>query len=60
MIVWADSKTGSTVVELLVGLHRRDQVGLLIVTHQSNLAELAERVVALEDGKIVTERGRSA
>ena len=52
-----DSKTGSTVVELLVELHRRDQIGLLIVTHQSNLAELAERIVALEDGHIVRETG---
>ena len=48
-----DSKTGSEVIELLVGLHRRSGLGLVLVTHQSTLAELADRTVVLEDGRIM-------
>jgi ABC-type lipoprotein export system ATPase subunit len=50
-----DSKAGTDVMELLIGLHRRGGMGLLVVTHQAKLAQLAERVVVLEDGKIVRE-----
>ena len=49
-----DSKTGAEIVELLTGLHHSQRVGLVIVTHQSKLAALADRTVALEDGRIVT------
>ena len=48
-----DSKTGMEVINLLVSLHRRKGLGLLLITHQSALAELAERTVVLEDGRIV-------
>ena len=48
-----DSKTGAEVMDLLVGLHRRKGLGLLLITHQSALAELAEKTVVLEDGRIV-------
>ena len=48
-----DSKTGTDVIDLLVGLHRRRGLGLLLVTHERRLAELAERIVTLEDGRVV-------
>jgi ABC-type lipoprotein export system ATPase subunit len=50
-----DSKTGAEVVDLLVGLHRRNGVGLVLVTHQAKLAGLADRTISLEDGRIITE-----
>jgi ABC-type lipoprotein export system ATPase subunit len=37
-----DSKTGAEVIDLLVGLHRQHRVGLVLVTHQAKLAEMAE------------------
>ena len=55
-----DSKTGAEVMELLVGLHRRKGLGLLLITHQSALAELAEKTVVLEDGRIVEGADASA
>jgi len=47
-----DSKTGTDVIDLLVGLHRRQRLGLVLVTHERRLAELAERIITLEDGRI--------
>jgi len=51
-----DSKTGAEVIDLLVGLHRKSGLGLVLVTHQSALAELADRTVVLEDGRIVNDK----
>ena len=48
-----DSQTGAEVMELLIGLQQRRHVGLVRVTHQPKLAELADQIVALEDGRIV-------
>jgi ABC-type lipoprotein export system ATPase subunit len=53
-----DSKTGTEVMELLVRLHRRDDASLVLVTHQEKLAELADALMVLEDGKIVNEPRR--
>jgi len=47
-----DSKTGAAVIDLLLGLRRRQRMGLVLVTHEHKLAELAERIIALEDGRI--------
>ena len=56
-----DSKTGAEVVELLVSLHRQRNTGLVFITHQAKLAELADRIITLEDGWIVNaERPRAA
>ena len=48
-----DSKTGAEVIDLLIELHRKSGLGLVLVTHQTKLAELADRTVVLEDGRIV-------
>ncbi len=50
-----DSKTGAEVIELLLDVHRRQHVGLIIVTHQPQLAELADRIITLEDGQCVSD-----
>ncbi|MBI3011186.1 MAG: ABC transporter ATP-binding protein [Candidatus Omnitrophica bacterium] len=50
-----DSTTGSEVMNLLAGLNRKAGVGIVLVTHQPKLAELADRIVALQDGKIAAE-----
>ncbi len=50
-----DSKTGAEVVELLLGLRKQRQMGLVLVTHQPSLAEQAERRITLRDGQIVEE-----
>ncbi len=48
-----DSKTGTAIIDLLVELHRREGLGLVLITHQGKLAELADRTIMLEDGQIV-------
>ncbi|MBI3996602.1 MAG: ABC transporter ATP-binding protein [Candidatus Omnitrophica bacterium] len=52
-----DSKTGAEVIELLVGLHQRNRVGLVVVTHQMKLAESADQTIVLEDGRVVDHEG---
>jgi putative ABC transport system ATP-binding protein len=51
-----DSTTGTQIVELLVGLHRRHGVTLVLVTHDAALAAHADRIVELRDGRVVGDR----
>jgi len=48
-----DSKTGTNVLEFLERLHRKENKTIVMVTHDSNLAKIAERIEYLKDGKIV-------
>jgi putative ABC transport system ATP-binding protein len=54
-----DSTTGAAVVDLLFALNRERGTTLLLVTHDTMLAERADRVVSLRDGRIVGERRRA-
>ena len=49
-----DSANGSAVLDLLLELHRERNPTLLLVTHNTEVAGMADRVVNLRDGKIVT------
>jgi putative ABC transport system ATP-binding protein len=51
-----DSATGAQIIELLLSLGREQGATLLLVTHDVALAERADRVVALRDGRIVADR----
>lgn len=53
-----DSATGRHVVDLLIGLHRRHGMGLVLVTHEHELAELADRWIELHDGRMVADKRR--
>jgi putative ABC transport system ATP-binding protein len=48
-----DSSNGSVVLEQLLTLHRERGTILVLVTHSSEIASRAERVVTLRDGRIV-------
>lgn len=50
-----DSKTGGDIAQLLVGLQRQQRVSLVLVTHETMLAGLAERMVILRDGRVVSD-----
>jgi putative ABC transport system ATP-binding protein len=54
-----DSTTGAAIVDVLFGLNRERGTTLLLVTHDAALAERADRVVSLRDGRIVGERRRA-
>ncbi len=48
-----DRRTGRTVLDLIASLRRRFGTTLVLVTHDSAAAQLADRRLALEDGQLV-------
>ena len=48
-----DRRTGSTVLDLIASLRQRFGTTLVLVTHDSAAAQLADRRLALEDGRLV-------
>ena len=50
-----DSANGRHVLEMLLDLNRREQTTLLLVTHNRELAALADRLISLHDGRIVSD-----
>lgn len=48
-----DSKTGREVIDILVRLAREQDCPILIVTHDTRIADLADRIIAMEDGRII-------
>ena len=55
-----DSTTGAVIVDLLFAWNRERGTTLLLATHDGALAERADRVVALRDGRVAGERRRAA
>lgn len=50
-----DSKSGNHIFDLMTNLHNRNDVTLVLVTHDLSLAERAERQVILKDGRVVSD-----
>ncbi len=48
-----DSKTGETIMELLLRWHKQHNQTILMVTHDEDLAALASRTLTLRDGRLV-------
>jgi putative ABC transport system ATP-binding protein len=48
-----DSSTGALILKLLLDLNRKEGTTLVLVTHDSALSQLADRIIRLRDGKIV-------
>ena len=48
-----DSKTGSSIIELLYSLCLKNKTTVIIVTHNSSLAKVADRLIRIQDGKII-------
>jgi putative ABC transport system ATP-binding protein len=49
-----DSKTGREVIDLLVHLDRDEHCPILMVTHDTRIADMADRIISMEDGRIVS------
>lgn len=47
-----DSKTGDIILKLLREIHRKENVTLILVTHEEYVARMADRTINLLDGKI--------
>jgi putative ABC transport system ATP-binding protein len=48
-----DSKNGAHIFELMTDLHRKNNVTLVLVTHDQALADLAQRQIILKDGRVI-------
>jgi putative ABC transport system ATP-binding protein len=51
-----DSKTGEMVLNILKNMHEKYNVTLIIVTHDTDVAKLAERTIVIKDGQIIEDR----
>lgn len=50
-----DSKNGQHIFDLMTELHNQHNVTLILVTHDANLADRAQRQVILKDGKVISD-----
>ena len=50
-----DSQNGAGILDLLVALHAEQKTTLVLVTHSPEVAALAQRVITLQDGRLVAE-----
>ncbi len=48
-----DTRRGQEVLELLMGMSREREAAVLLVTHDPQAAELADRMLTLRDGRLV-------
>jgi len=55
-----DSVTAAEVIDVLITLNRRRGLTLVMVTHDSDTAAQADRILHLKDGQLVPDRGRVA
>lgn len=53
-----DSGTGHQVIDLLISVNRERGRTLVLVTHDRELADLADEVIALRDGRVVSRQER--
>jgi len=51
-----DSKSGEGVISILTSLHAEQGITLVMVTHDSNIANNCQRIIHLKDGEIVAEK----
>jgi putative ABC transport system ATP-binding protein len=51
-----DSKTSNDIMELFVRLHRENQITIILVTHESDIAKFSKRIIYFQDGKILKEK----
>ena len=49
-----DSKTSTIILKQLINLHKHNNVTLIIVTHDMDVARLADRVIEVLDGEVIS------
>ena len=54
-----DSETGVLVLKLLLSMAKNYGKTIVVVTHNQNIAKMADVVIRVKNGKIVTERRRA-
>jgi putative ABC transport system ATP-binding protein len=53
-----DSKTGRKLLEMMKQMNRSKQVTFIFATHDPMVMEFADRLVSLQDGRIVSDTGK--
>jgi len=48
-----DSVTGKKIMDILVDLHKKEKKTIIVVTHDSNIADYTEKKIRVKDGEIV-------
>lgn len=48
-----DSKTGDSILQLLIDLNKKKGKTLVIVTHDNDIARFADQVIVVKDGKMI-------
>jgi putative ABC transport system ATP-binding protein len=51
-----DSENARLILELIVRLHREQNMTLVLVTHDDSIAQRASRTIQMKDGRIVSDR----
>jgi putative ABC transport system ATP-binding protein len=49
-----DSGTGEAIMDILNNLNRNEEVAVLMVTHEAELAKAANRLIRMKDGEVVS------
>ncbi len=50
-----DSKTGKKIIKLLLDINKNKDKIVVVVTHNASIADVADRVIKISDGKIVSD-----
>ena len=50
-----DSKSSKEIMNILTSLHQDQQITLVMITHDPNIARYCQRIVHIQDGQIVSE-----
>ncbi|HIE42482.1 MAG TPA: ABC transporter ATP-binding protein [Nitrospinaceae bacterium] len=51
-----DSTNSERIIELILELHRVKQATIILVTHETHVAQRTERILTLADGQIISDR----
>jgi putative ABC transport system ATP-binding protein len=54
-----DSKTGDLILNLLKDIHKKENVTLVMVTHEPYVANMADRIITVLDGKIEEDKANN-
>ncbi|MBT5985266.1 MAG: ATP-binding cassette domain-containing protein, partial [Nitrospina sp.] len=50
-----DSQNSKRVIDLMIDLHNNKRATIVLVTHEPDIAQKAERTIVMDDGKIIED-----